>query len=44
MPHGPSYRAYPRLYHRVILLLRSKSVAFGAKQTLTSVTELKYMP
>ena len=33
LPHGPSYRAHPRLYHRVELLRCEGSDAIGAKRT-----------
>jgi hypothetical protein len=32
-PHGPSYRAHPRLYHRVDSLRCEGSDAIGAKRT-----------
>jgi hypothetical protein len=33
LPHGPSYRAHPRLYHRVDSLRCEGSDAIGAKRT-----------
>src|SRR5262245_47476926 len=37
LPHGPSYRAHPRLYLSVISLLRSDSVAFGCEADMRTV-------
>src|SRR3984893_17945163 len=33
LPHGPSYRAHPRLYHRVESMRCEDSDAIGAKRT-----------
>jgi hypothetical protein len=37
LPHGPSYRAHPRLYLRFTSRQRSISVALGVKRTLSAL-------